>query len=81
MQKFGGKWTDDKLDRLRKYLSAYTTIFKQSHNASHFKNTYLDAFAGNGYRNPKSNHTVQTIGLFGTTNINSQFFSKGKRHY
>lgn len=25
-QHFGGNWTEDKLERVRKYLKAYTTI-------------------------------------------------------
>lgn len=25
-QRFGGDWTNEKLERVRKYLSAYTTI-------------------------------------------------------
>jgi three-Cys-motif partner protein len=43
---FGGSWTDDKLNRLRKYLSAYTTALKRQR----FRLLYIDAFAGTGYR-------------------------------
>jgi three-Cys-motif partner protein len=45
-QRFGGAWTQQKLEVLRKYLSAYVTIMsKQS-----FRFAYIDAFAGTGYR-------------------------------
>lgn len=48
---FGGNWTDEKLDRLGKYLHAYTVALKNQP----FKTTYIDAFAGTGYRRAKSN--------------------------
>jgi three-Cys-motif partner protein len=44
---FGGSWTEEKLDVLRGYLSAYTTALKNTP----FKKGYIDAFAGTGYRN------------------------------
>lgn len=45
-QKFGGDWTERKLECVRKYLHAYTAIMsKQS-----FRFAYIDAFAGTGYR-------------------------------
>lgn len=48
--RFGGNWTDQKLECVRKYLSAYTTIMsKQS-----FRFAYIDAFAGTGYRETES---------------------------
>jgi hypothetical protein len=43
---FGGSWSDDKLDTLRAYLSAYTTALKKTP----FKLAYIDAFAGAGTR-------------------------------
>ncbi len=46
---FGSSWTEEKLERIRKYLSAYTTIMRK-HN---FKYAYIDAFAGTGYRELK----------------------------
>lgn len=45
---FGGDWTQEKLERLAKYLHAYTTIFKGNPNASFYETTYIDAFAGTG---------------------------------
>lgn len=49
---FGGDWTTDKLNRVRKYLSAYTTIMrKQKFN----QYIYIDAFAGTGWLTLKQN--------------------------
>jgi len=42
---FGGNWTQDKLERLARYLSAYVKVFKNQHWA---KTIYVDAFAGTG---------------------------------
>src|SRR5689334_8014635 len=47
---FGGQWTDDKLDCLRKYLVAYRTIFRGNPRAQYFTTWYVDAFAGTGER-------------------------------
>jgi three-Cys-motif partner protein len=49
---FGGDWTSEKLDRVRKYLAAYTKIFARNPRAQHFATIYVDAFAGTGYRIP-----------------------------
>ena len=47
---FGGKWTTEKLERVAKYLRAYSTIMtKQA-----FRFAYIDAFAGTSYRTQKS---------------------------
>ncbi len=46
---FGGTWTDDKLDRLSRYLCAYMTALK----SQPFRRAYIDAFAGTGYRATK----------------------------
>lgn len=45
-RKFGGKWTEEKLIRVSKYLHAYATIM----NKQKFRFAYIDAFAGTGYR-------------------------------
>jgi three-Cys-motif partner protein len=46
LQKFGGRsWTQDKLERVRKYLVAYSHIMKDRP----FKYAYIDGFAGTGY--------------------------------
>lgn len=58
---FGGQWTEDKLTRLQKYLRAYTVIFKSNPRAAYFQTTFVDAFAGTGYRN--SNDTSKMMAL------------------
>jgi len=45
-QSFGGDWTAEKLERVRKYLVAYAQIMKNRR----FRFAYIDAFAGTGYR-------------------------------
>ena len=47
--RFGGDWTEAKLDVLAKYLRGYTTALKNST----FEKFYIDAFAGTGYRNTR----------------------------
>lgn len=49
---FGGNWTTDKLERIRKYLKAYTTIMRKQ-NFNQFM--YVDAFAGTGWLTLKQN--------------------------
>lgn len=44
--RFGGDWTEQKLDVLRGYLSAYTKVLKRKR----LKTGYIDAFAGSGSR-------------------------------
>jgi three-Cys-motif partner protein len=43
---FGGDWTAEKLERVRKYLVAYAKIMRRQQ----FRFAYIDAFAGTGYR-------------------------------
>ncbi|WP_448540954.1 three-Cys-motif partner protein TcmP [Roseiflexus sp.] len=52
--RFGGDWTADKLERVRKYLKAYMTIFSGNERARKLTPIYVDAFAGTGYRTPAS---------------------------
>jgi three-Cys-motif partner protein len=47
---FGGDWTEDKLRRLREYLTAYRAIFASNPGARFLKTWYVDAFAGTGSR-------------------------------
>jgi three-Cys-motif partner protein len=72
---FGGNWTDEKLERVRKYLHAYTTIFNANPRAQKLHTIYVDAFAGTGYRNP-SNISDQTF-LFDLVQEENQSFLKG----
>ena len=47
--KFGGDWTLDKLDILKRYLDAYTTALKNKPSQDRpFTLVYIDAFAGTG---------------------------------
>ena len=50
IQQFGGKWTEQKLQRLRDYLVAYLQALKNQP----FTLYYIDAFAGTGYNTPKA---------------------------
>ena len=52
-QRFGGDWTTEKLERVRKYLVAYATIM----NRQRFRFAYIDAFAGTGYNTVKTEST------------------------
>ena len=64
-QEFGGTWTEEKLDRLRKYLNAYMMIFTRNVQASWYKTIYLDAFAGSGYRSSAASRLDQSeVDLF-----------------
>lgn len=45
-QNFGGDWTEQKLTCVSDYLRAYTEILKDTE----YNYTYIDAFAGMGYR-------------------------------
>lgn len=44
--KFGGPWTEKKLDCLEGYLKAYLNVMKKQH----FRLVYIDAFSGTGQR-------------------------------
>jgi three-Cys-motif partner protein len=46
LQLFGGNWTEQKLDMLRKYLIEWAKVLKNQP----FERVYIDAFAGTGYR-------------------------------
>ena len=56
---FGGNWTTLKLERVRKYLCAYTTIMSKQP----FRFAYIDAFAGTGYRTLKESETATELML------------------
>jgi three-Cys-motif partner protein len=48
---FGGDWTTQKLEVLAGYLTSYNTALKNKPNAaSPFRRSFIDAFAGTGYR-------------------------------
>src|ERR1051326_7620319 len=53
-QQFGGKWTEEKLTQLRKYLHAYMVLMTRNPRAAYFHKVYFDAFAGSGERAVKA---------------------------
>src|SRR5215207_7257806 len=61
---FGGHWTDNKLDRLRKYLTAYIRIFTANRWAARYRTTFVDAFAGTGYRNLPKESRPEYVSMF-----------------
>jgi len=74
---FGGRWTDEKLERLRKYLEAYTVIFTKNQKASYYHRIYVDAFAGTGIRKRDTDRTNdQAMPLF-EEDYDAQDFMKG----
>lgn len=66
--KFGGSWTQQKLDILKKYLKAYSTIM----NKQAFKFAYIDAFAGTGYRKSQT-EPEDTLDLENIINDKEEF--------
>ena len=64
LHQFGGNWTEEKLVRLRKYLSAYMTIFEKNQWARRYTTYYVDAFAGTGSRIQHSTESGSTLSLF-----------------
>ena len=55
--RFGGDWTEQKLDCVSKYLHAYTTIMKKQQ----FHYAYIDAFAGTGYREMENDEDADEL--------------------
>ena len=55
--RFGGDWTEQKLECVKKYLHAYTTIM----NKQQFRFAYIDAFAGTGYRETESDEDTDEL--------------------
>jgi three-Cys-motif partner protein len=59
--RFGGDWTDAKLQVLEGYLRAYTMALKDKPSQDRpFKKIYIDAFAGTGYRESCTDATTPT---------------------
>lgn len=57
--RFGGSWTDEKLEIVRKYLAAYTQVLKNKR----FRRYYIDAFAGTGDRSAKETEEQTRLDL------------------
>lgn len=77
VHQFGGDWTSEKLERVRKYLQAYTTIFNKNLGARYYHTIYLDAFAGTGYRTPRRSRSEEFLFLEGLEEDSNQAFLKG----
>jgi three-Cys-motif partner protein len=60
LQKFGSSWTEDKLERVRKYLVAYSKIMKKRP----YPYGYIDGSAGTGYRELRGEGGAAEAGLF-----------------
>lgn len=75
--RFGGEWTNDKLDRLRKYLCAYMTIFTKNPKAQYFTTIYVDAFAGTGHRVGSTESASRMATLPEAVDPEAESFRKG----
>jgi len=72
---FGGVWTQQKLEALKKYLQAYTKIFKNNKQALFYSISYVDAFAGTGsLRRPEPGGLIE---LLPELQKNEKEFGKG----
>lgn len=61
--RFGGDWTQTKLDVLKDYLAAYTKALKDKPTAAQpFRKAYIDAFAGTGSRAARERGTSSSRG-------------------
>jgi three-Cys-motif partner protein len=49
-QRFGGRWTETKLEIVTKYVNAYITLMCNNERAKFLRKIYLDGFAGSGRR-------------------------------
>jgi three-Cys-motif partner protein len=74
---FGGDWTTEKLERIRKYLSAYMMIFSRNKRAQNLTPIYIDAFAGTGYRTISHPHKEIGVPLPELTETDNEEFLKG----
>ena len=61
LHQFGGNWTEEKLSCLKKYLDAYMKIFTSNVRAAKLHTTYVDAFAGTGYRNTEKEQEISDV--------------------
>ncbi len=73
LQLFGGDWTTEKLERVRKYLAAYVIALKKQG----FHLLYIDAFAGTGYRTLKRDENQAELLLPDLAQPDSQTFANG----
>ena len=65
-KKWGGKWTEEKLDAFEKYVRAYLTIMNNYRDVYGWKLLYFDGFAGSGTRTKEDcDETIEAQDLFG----------------
>lgn len=69
--RFGGAWTERKLSALGYYLKSYQDIFTKNPKAQTLKTIYVDAFAGTGDRDTRTDS--QTDSLFGYDDEGREF--------
>ncbi|MBX3059310.1 MAG: three-Cys-motif partner protein TcmP [Anaerolineae bacterium] len=74
-QRFGGDWTEIKLQKVAKYLKAYTTIMQRQKSINAY--AYIDAFAGTGYRKLASEEISEGLLLPEFLEEDSQRFLDG----
>ncbi len=77
IQQFGGDWTEQKLERLRKYLHEYMKIFSKNPKAQWFETIYVDAFAGTGYRTTRKDIRADQVIISELTGDEAGQFLKG----
>jgi len=73
-QKFGGPWTEKKLEAVEKYLVAYMRIMRGEKVGGIFNVTYVDGFAGSGRRYSEAG------GLFEDNDSEIAEFYRGSVH-
>lgn len=73
-QNFGGDWTVEKLERVKKYLEAYALTMK---NQFYFRTFYVDAFAGTGYNTSKQKVELGEVDLLELAEQDTQKFLEG----
>lgn len=73
--RFGGSWTERKLEALRDYLVQYQLIFKRNPGARKLKTIYVDAFAGTGGR--EAGERAADPGLFGYDDEEMRGYQEG----
>ena len=64
LSKWGGQWTEEKLDTFTKYVNAYLTIMNKHRDQYGWKLIYFDGFAGSGSRQEINNSSDLLLELF-----------------
>lgn len=74
---FGGSWTEEKLERVQRYMVEYMKIFSRNVYARSYVTNYVDAFAGTGSRSARRAETG-TLALFDEQDLaDMQAFYRG----